>query len=151
MTLRLAQESDYGEVIRMARNFHLASPYSELEFDEPSCRRLFEAYLSNKREFMIILAEKEYPFGMIVGHCASSPFSKDKITSELAWWVDEEYRGSRDSLLLMKAYEDWCVRVGSKITQMAMLDQSTDLEKFYRKSGYIPAERSFIKWQSSLL
>lgn len=130
----------------MARRFHEASPYSDLEFSEEQSRAVFEKYLgSNKTEIVIILAEDDEPFGMIIGACSSLPFSGDKVASELAWWVDEGKRGSKDSLMLFKAYQDWARRVGSKITQMAMLDDVTNLNKFYLKQGFVPAERSYIK------
>lgn len=147
MTLRLAEAHDYDEVIRMARAFHKASPYNVLEFSEDTCRELFERYLrGDRRELVIILAESESrPFGMIIGFANLTPFSLDRVASELAWWVDEDMRKTRDSLLLFKAYEDWALRVGAKINQMAMLDEVTNLVAFYEKQGYKPAERSYIK------
>lgn len=157
MSLRLAGRDDYQHIIRMARRFHEASPYSDLEFSEEQSRAVFEKYLgSNKTEIVIILAENDEPsplgafdtssvYGMIIGACSSLPFSEDKVASELAWWVDEDKRGSKDSLMLFKAYQDWARRVGSKITQMAMLDDVTNLNKFYLKQGFVPAERSYIK------
>ncbi len=150
MTLRLAQASDYNEVIRMARNFHKASPYSGLSFDEDKCKELFDSYLAgDKRSLVIILACTEcptgLPYGMIIGHCSELPFSNERAAMELAWWVDEGSRGKRESLLLFKAYEDWTLRVGAKITSMAMLDDVTNLSAFYEKQGYRPAERHYIK------
>ena len=146
MSLRLATKEDYPHIIRMARRFHEASPYSDLEFSEEQSRAVFEKYLgSNKTEIVIILAADGEPYGMIIGAASSLPFSQDKVASELAWWVDEDKRGSKDSLMLFKAYQDWARRVGSKITQMAMLDDVTNLNKFYLKQGFVPAERSYIK------
>lgn len=146
MTLRLAQASDYDDVIRMARAFHQASPYSGLSFDEDKCHDLFMTYLKgDKKSLIIILASEERPFGMIIGFVNSLPFSFDRVATELAWWVDEDKRRSRDSLLLFKAYEDWTLRVGAKITSMAMLDDVTNLSSFYEKQGYRPAERHYIK------
>lgn len=146
MTLRLATKEDYTDIIRMARRFHEASPYSDLEFSEEQSRLVFEKYIgSNKTEIVIILAVDTEPFGMIIGAASELPFSKDKVASELAWWVDEDKRGSKDSLMLFKAYQDWALRVGAKITQMAMLDDVTNLNKFYLKQGFVPAERSYIK------
>lgn len=144
--LRLATEQDWPEVLRMAHSFYKASPYNVLDFSEVSCRSLFDRYLQgDKTDLIIILAAAESPYGMILGHASPTPFSTLKVASELAWWVDESYRSTRDSLLLFKAYEDWAVRIGATICQMAMLDESTNLEKFYLKNGYKPAERSYIK------
>ena len=150
MTLRLAEEKDYQDVLRMARAFHEASPYNGLKFNEDQCRDFFGQYLKGDRRRLIIILAGEATdpsrvFGMIIGHSDSPPFSLDRVASEVAWWVDEDKRGSRESLLLFKAYQDWALRVGSKITQMAMLDDVTNLEKFYTKQGFRPAERSYIK------
>jgi GNAT superfamily N-acetyltransferase len=146
MTLRLATVQDYGDIIRMAKSFHEKSPYSQMEFSEDRCEELFRAYLEgDKRSLIIILAVDKRPFGMIIGHCAELPFSDDRVSSEVAWWVDEDKRGHKDSVLLMKAYQDWALRVGARMTQMAMLDDVTDLDKFYRRQGFVPAERSYVK------
>jgi RimJ/RimL family protein N-acetyltransferase len=143
LTLKLAEASDYNDVIRMAKAFHEASPYKGLSFDEDKCKELFQKYLLGDRRSLIIILAGNY--GMIIGFCDSLPFSSDRVAVELAWWVDEDKRGSRDSLLLFKAYEDWALRVGAKIKQMAMLDDVTNLAAFYEKQGYRPAERSYIK------
>lgn len=146
MSLKLATAEDYPHIIRMARAFHQASPYADLEFSEEKCEQMFRLYLAgDKRELIIILAVSESPFGMIIGFANSIPFSNEKVAAELAWWVDEDKRGTKDSLLLFKAYEDWAVRIGAKVSQMAMLDEVTNLSKFYVKQGYAPAERSYVK------
>lgn len=147
MSLKLAESKDYPDIIRMAQAFHRASPYVDLEFSEERCRGLFDHYLrGDRRELVIILAhEEERVFGMIIGFANSIPFSNEKVAAELAWWVDEDKRKTKDSLLLFKAYEDWALRIGAKMSQMAMLDDVTNLSGFYLKQGYQPAERSYIK------
>jgi len=145
--LKLAQADDYNHVIRMARNFHRVSPYSVLGFSEDKVGEMFRHYLrGDKTEIIFILACNPHPVGMIVGYANKTPFSDTKVASELAWWVDEEYRRSKGSILLFKAYEDWALRVGCSLSQMAMLDEVTDLSAFYEKQGYIPAEKSYIKY-----
>jgi GNAT superfamily N-acetyltransferase len=144
--LRLATKEDRGEVLRMARAFHKASPYSGITFSEDVCSALFDQYiLGDKTGLIIILSVDKDPYGMVIGHCATPPFSTEKVASEIAWWVDEDHRGSRDSVLLLKAYEDWALRVGASMCQVAMLDDVTDLQRFYQRQGYRPAERSFVK------
>lgn len=143
MTLRLANENDFPEILRMARAFHEVSPYRDLEFSEDSCRNVFDLYLrGDKTDIVIILSDNS---GMLIACANQLPFSNDKVAMELAWWVDEDKRGSKDSLLMKKAYEAWARKIGAKLTQMAMLDEVTNLDKFYRKQGYVPAERSYIK------
>lgn len=147
MTLRLATDKDEQEVLRMASCFHGVSPYKDLEFSSTASLGLFNAYLhGDKTSLVIILSEQdERPRGMVIGMSSTPLFSEDKMATEIAWWMDEEYRGSKDSLLMIEAYQEWSRRVGAKMTQVAMLDDLTDLSRFYTKKGYRPAERSFIK------
>lgn len=144
--IRFAEERDLKDCIRMARSFHDASPYSSLGFDESKCRELFQKYLEGDRtEILILLAESTKVHGMIIGLRGELPFSSATVCTELAWWVDEDHRKTRDSLMLFKAYEEWSRRVGSEMTQVAMLDSVTDLSGFYKKQGYRQAEQSYVK------
>lgn len=151
-SLRLAKDYDFPDIVRMAREFHQASPYKTLAFDEAVLRDLFDQYLlGDKTNLVVILAvEHGVPFGMIVGAANMNLFSRQKVATELVWWVDEEFRGSRLSLRLIQAYEDWATRVGASMVQVAHLD-GLDLSRVYKKWGYRPAEHSHIKdlqWHS---
>lgn len=144
--LRLAEENDLTDCIRMAKSFHSMSPFSAIEFSEEKSRDLFYNYLNgDKKDLIIILACNERPFGMIIGMRSELLFSDTSVCTEVAWWVDEDKRGSRDSLLLLQAYEDWSKRVDSKYTTMAMLDDSKDLSRLYERLGYKQCERTFFK------
>lgn len=146
MTLRLASIDDTETFLRMARAFHESSPYSGIEFSQDRILSLYLSGLENPQEIITILSEQDGQVrGMICGLCNSPPFSDEKVATELAWWMDEEYRGSKDSLLLFKAYEDWAVRVGCSLVQMALLSNSPDLTKIYERSGYTMTERTFLK------
>lgn len=131
----------------MAESFHGVSPYSGLEFSSETSYGLFKTYLEGDRtRLIIILSEQDRrPRGMVIGMASNPLFSDDLTSTEIAWWMDPEYRRSRDSLLMIEAYEDWSRRVGCKICQVAMLDEVTNLEKFYLKRGFKRAEQSFIK------
>ncbi len=147
MTLKLATKEDREDVIRLLSDFHSISPYKSVDFSHEKVGNIFDAYLSSdKTDIIVILSVQDSKnVGLIVGVSEAAPFSDEKMAMELAWYVDPEYRGSRDSLELMMAYQDWSKRVGAKITQMALLDDVTDLRKFYTRQGYRPAEHSFIK------
>lgn len=147
MTLRLATPEDLEDVLRMAREFHGVSPYSSLEFSSARSYELFKAYLDgDKTRLIIILSEQDKkPRGMVIGMASEPLFSDDLMATEIAWWMDPEYRRSRDSLLLIDAYQDWTRRIGCSITQVAMLDSVTDLSGFYKKRGFERAEQSFIR------
>lgn len=139
--IRLATEEDFPELIRMAKEFHQASPYNDLEFSVTKCFELFQAYLRDKTSVMILVSDH----GMLIAHAGQAPFSSDRISSEVAWWVDPEGRNKRESLLLFEAYEIWSKKVGCKLCQVAMLPSVTDLSKFYERRGYKLLEQSYVK------
>ena len=144
--LRLADRSDFRDCLRMAKAFHEQSPYKEQEFSEEKCSEIFERYLKDGgANIVFILACDTKPFGMIIGVKGDLPFSDTIVCTELAWWVDTDKRGSRDSLLLFSAYEEWCKRVGGDLSAVAMLEGVTDLSGFYEKRNYRPAEKTYFK------
>jgi hypothetical protein len=143
--IRWAERDDRRACLRMAESFHKESPYSSLSFDRTKCSLLFDKYLEGDRTEIAFLLSGEDPYGMIIGLRGTLPFSSDVVCTELAWWVDHDKRKSRSSLMLFKAYEEWTRRVGSVMTQVAMLPDVTDLSSFYGKQGYAPAETSFVK------
>lgn len=144
--LRLANSNDLDTCISMARMFHSESPYKNEEFSEEKITNIFNQYLEDKGlNLIIILACDEKPFGMIIGIKSELPFSTSLVCTELAWWVNPDKRGTKDSLMMFKAYEDWSRRVGGNLMAVAMLDGVTDLSEFYSRQGYRQAEKTYIK------
>jgi len=122
--LKLPSDEDFVHILRMGKEFHSKSPYTDMEFDEHRLRSLFDHYLNISREqvMFIIAVDDGKPFGMIIGVADQLAFTKDKVSQEIAWWVDEDYRGSKMSIMLMKAYEDWARRIGCSHVQMSAVD-----------------------------
>lgn len=145
MSLRLADAHDLDHILRMSERFHEVSPYGDCDFSRDRCIEFFDQYLSGDRQdIIIILAEDPHPYGMIVGVRSRLPFSESTVCTELAWWVDEDKRG-KESIMLLRAYEEWSRRVDSDLTVVAMLNDLTDLTEFYKKNGYHEAEKSFVR------
>jgi GNAT superfamily N-acetyltransferase len=139
--IRLAKEEDFPRILEMTESFHRETPYKDLPFNKGGIRDLFDAYLRNPSHVIFLM----FDHGMIAGMAMEPVFSHALVATELAWWVDHEHRKTQDSIDLMLAYEEWARRIGAKVVQMAMLDEVTNLDRFYRKQGYRPAERSYIK------
>lgn len=145
--LRLAEASDWQDVLRMSKDFHSESPYSDIEFSEKRVREIFDQYLSSdKTEIMVLLlTQGEEVCGTIVSVCSKFPFSEEKAASELIWWVDHEHRSRRGSLSLFRAYEFWCQKVGARYSSAVSTEGTVQLDKFYERSGYKKAETTYIK------
>lgn len=130
----------------MAKRFHEVSPYASVPFSEERILDHFFLGLEDPTKIITIFSEQNGQIhGMICGLCDRPPFSEVKVATELAWWMDEDYRRTRDSLDLFEAYEEWARRIGAGLVQMALLSSSPDLTKIYERSGYRMTERTFLK------
>jgi hypothetical protein len=146
--VRLAKIDDVPVLVEFAKHFWRFGPYKALRFDSLKMKKFFEAIITGSAlEAVCLIALKdEKPVGFIVGAASEPVFSSQKVAMELGWWIEEEHRSSRASLLVFRAYEDWAKRVGCHAVQGAYLEGlSPDLEKFYRRSGYRQVESSFMK------
>jgi GNAT superfamily N-acetyltransferase len=149
MTLKIADYSDFKPIFDMAGRFQQASPYTELTYDEGKVVELIDSFLTGDRtQKIIILGLKDQePVGMIAGVVNEMLFSHDLIASELMWWVEPEHRGSRLSIQLLDAYEEWARRVGAKVVQLSSVntDHADKLDRLYRHRDYNLVERGYIK------
>lgn len=87
--------------------------------------------------------------GMAAAMVAPAFFNKRiLIAQELFWWVDKEYRNKGVGHMLLKELEKWALEKGAKALVMIALMSSfpEKVEKMYINDGYVPFERSFIKY-----
>lgn len=146
--LRIADGNDIPELKRMALNFKAHSPYKDFPVDEDKIQeflgKIIEAAPKDAIILMAIVDDK--PVGMLVGLSAEFIFSRDKYASELAWWVDPEFRGSAGKEL-QEAFAYWAKKVGCKYLSMALLENedAKKIKKIYKKLGLVPAEQTWIR------
>lgn len=148
MELKLAEEKDREDFIRMCKNFFEVSPFSKMTFSRKRLDGVFDVHLTNKlNAIVILLTDEGKNVGMVVGHCDSPLFAEETIASELAWWVDEDYRNSKKASELVFAYEDWALRVGAWASNMAYIEgvSPNSVQKFYERLGYSKTETSYLK------
>lgn len=146
--LRIATPDDVPTLVGFARKFHEASPYKGLEFAATKVNEAFDSVTrgSLKEGVVIIALSDDKPIGFIAGVVSETLFSRDRIATELAWWIEESHRNTRASLLIYNAYEDWARRVQCVAVQGAYLPRvGTDLKEFYEKRDYRQVETSYMK------
>lgn len=147
--IRLPTLDDQEAFMRMGRSFYEASPYSKFTLSEQKLLDLFTNSVYNKDSYLLLmLVDKENrPKGMILCAISSSFFSEDKVATELAWWVDPDYRG-RDALDLVSAYEYWAKEVHKcKAASLALLDHTSNpkIQKYYERLGFHKVEEAYLK------
>lgn len=146
--VRIATPEDVPDLVRFAKNFHKDSPYRWLKFDTAKVTQAFKQVTSGPGVDMIaLIAHKDgQNIGMVVAAADSPPFSSEKVSTELAWWVEPQFRKTRAALFLFEAYEEWAKRVGCRGVQSAYLvGTDHNPSAFYEKKGFLEVESSYLK------
>jgi len=103
MMVRHATLNDFPAISRMARDFHASTAYQGIQFDEASCYLLFTAALESRTVFV---SENGEVNGFILGLPFPCPLNRMvTMVSELAWWVDPEYRNTSAGVRLLQSLE----------------------------------------------
>jgi GNAT superfamily N-acetyltransferase len=136
----MASEEELNYIIEAAGRF-----YAEAGFEYPdNVREYYESLNINPLIFTVVDTGK----GFIVGMIAPSFLEPDKLAcTELAWYVEPEYRGTSVAIKLMKRYEKKAIESRCDIVTMVALN-SLNPDKvgaIYKKMGYNTLEHHYIK------
>lgn len=133
----MAGFEDFDEVYSMALKF--AKEYSPY-WNEDTLRTLVEVFLIGAGKVCFIFPGK----GMIAG--AITPFILDNnklMATEVAWWVEPEYRNQSIGKELLEIFEDWAKFSGCQLITMVALDK--ELGKYYKSRGFKLYEQAYMK------
>jgi N-acetylglutamate synthase-like GNAT family acetyltransferase len=147
--IRQASKFDMDAIIELLRKYQKNSPLDALRYadDEEYIRKLLTELLSGMG--FVFLAEKD---NVIIGMLIAAIFPniwnpKAKQCSEVAYWVDPEFRGGLAAYRLITAYVKECEEMTRQgkinfftITKMV---NSPDLK--YNKFGFNKLEETWVK------
>ena len=147
MNIRQATEDDVEAIVDMGLRFIAFGPHGKFAaVDRDQLRAGVVGFLGHG---IFFLAESG---GRTVGMlaCALSPmwFAPQVIVAhELAWWVDEEARGSSAAVRLIRAFHDWAHANGANVLAMSQLiaENGEQVGRMLRKLGYEPSEMTYVK------
>ena len=142
--IREATEDDVLDCLILFKQFHKESkvPYS---WDAKKTQQVFIETLPLPN-FTTLVAERDNEIiGFICAMFSEPFFSSEKVSTEVAWYVNKDSRGSTAAFKLLKAYEEWATSQGVKYVGMTYLENVTDLSEVYEKKGYSKAETHYMK------
>lgn len=144
MELRVATAEDFDIIYDMCLKFINQTVYKEY-LNEEVFKPFVESFVSGSDEHIGFVAmDGDKPAGMIGGMINYFIFGGIKMCTEIAWWVEPEYRQSGVGKELIEALEYWAKKTDCKFVTMSALDKDY-LPKFYEKLGYSFAEISYMK------
>ena len=141
--IRLAKEGDIENLLRMSELFFNASGYSDLtSFNKQDSKGIIEKLIESETIFTdgrhAMIAFVVFPLFMN---------KKTLMSQELFWWVDEELRGSRVGIQLLKKAEEASKTLGATVMNMLSIDSlnGESVNRIYEKLGYIKREQSYMR------
>jgi GNAT superfamily N-acetyltransferase len=144
MELRVAKPEDFDIVYDMALKFINQTVYKEY-LNEEVFKPLVKTFVEGSPDSIGIVAmDGDKPVGMIGGMVNYFIFGGVKLCSEVAWWVEPEYRKTGVGKDLIDALEYWAKNIDCRFVTLSALDKDY-LPKFYEKIGYDFAEISYMK------
>lgn len=145
--IRLATHQDLGACLKMGALFFDESSFAEeLEFDYESVEKTLWALIDGP-DSVLFISEVGGKINGMAGALAYSHYfnSRAKTAQELFWWVDESVRGGSAGIRLLQALESWAKSLDCSTMTMICLPIDSPAEEIYKRVGYRPSERSYIK------
>jgi GNAT superfamily N-acetyltransferase len=155
INVRKAIATDLEQYVKLARDFHEASPmHGVADFDKQGYSNFFLQSIIDPN-IGIWLAEIDNEIVGITGALVYPLYFSptNLVAQELWWWLTPASRGSGAGGKMFKQIEQWAQEKGAKALFMIALedDRAAKMEKVYARAGFKPLERTFIKevtsWQ----
>lgn len=148
--LKIAEPLDALVVTDMLLKFHQHSPYTHIPVEKDYVYDMVSKTIAMDKSVNVIILGQDVEGtsrGMVIGQTAYFPLTGERIASEIAWWVDPEFRKTDLGVDLLTAYEYWAKTVGCKYVQSVALrnEYSHILERFYKSKGYAAMETCYLK------
>lgn len=141
-----ASQSDIPQIIELARKFHAVSGYENIEFDEETVENILITSIDQG------LCPIGVVDGKIVGFLAGLAYpailnANVMVGTEIAWWVEPEFRGKKIAIQLLLRAEENARAKGLYCWSMMCLEKlnADGLENIYERLGYEKAERTYLR------
>lgn len=148
MLIRSATPEDAGAVAKLGLSFvgKLALP---VDHDIDTMTDIARTLIANEAAVVFLAIENGAEVAMLIGMESALWFSpKTRIAAELAWWVDEDFRGGSIAHRLVKAFEDWAKDRDldmAVLSDIELLDNAQPAGRLIEHLGYTMHERAFMK------
>lgn len=146
--IRTALFDDLDALVSLARCYH-DEAHGWLPFDADYVRESFRMRCIDTMDgICLLLVEGIQPVGFLAAAVSSFFSAPIKIAAELAWYVHPDHRGRGAALL--DEFEAWarergCAACGLGMNEFPDPRRSEALARLYRRNGYDPFERAFLK------
>lgn len=138
MDIREATINDSVQILEMLLNFAASSPYTNL-VDTYRIGQMAGSFILDADKLALICPGQ----GILLAMFMPFAWGKVRTATEMAWWVEPEYRGNGVGQALIEAFQEWAADKECKAITLTSLDSSVD--KLYGRLGYKLCEQTYIK------
>jgi GNAT superfamily N-acetyltransferase len=143
MRVRRATALDLGACVRMGLRFVTDTAYRGKVTANVGQLQLLVEFLLDHGAVFVAQADGGDVVGMIGASVIVHPISGELTGSEVAWWVEPEYRGGLAGVRLVVAAEAWAREAGALRFQMIAPAGEVRVAELYRRRGYDEVETIF--------
>jgi ribosomal protein S18 acetylase RimI-like enzyme len=143
--IREAVSNDIDDILVLCEEFWKHTIYED-DFDAEHTRLMVN--LAQEHGLLGVLTENDKVVGFIAGVKSPLLANPNVLTgTELAWWVEPDYRKGRKGISLMLFIESLAKQQGIKYWNMISMESSNPdvANKIYERLGYKKTETSFTK------
>jgi GNAT superfamily N-acetyltransferase len=148
MMIRPAAEHDIPLLLEMGRRFFGEAGWGDVtEYDPASMERTIRHLIDSEAGILLVAEADGEVAGMAGALLYPHYFNTDSLTGqEIFWWVEPAHRTGFGGALL-DAMESAAAAAGAvSFTMVSVASLRSDaLDRVYRRRGYRPAERTYIK------
>lgn len=143
-SVRYATLNDVNRILQLGREFVEEAP-EYYEWDYNKTKATVQHLINDPNGSALVLEVDNEIQGFLLFLATTMVFSNKVVASELAWFVNKDYRGAKGAIKLLKEYERICKEAGVNLVTMSDLQGISDLSNLYKRMGYTKAETSYIK------
>ncbi|AKR54323.1 hypothetical protein XM25_00580 [Devosia sp. H5989] len=149
MHVRLIEERDESEVVRLARAYacEVADVLPHVDFDEAVVRRSVFRSLTTADPTVFVADHGSGLAGMLVASIQGFYFMGGVWTSADIFYVHPDFRGTRAAALLLAEFNTWSDNLGAKVNFGGNANKlnSDRTARFQRRFGYQQAGLSMMR------
>lgn len=137
--IRVAQLADIARIMELGEEFAKSSPnFSRLRFSKEQTVLVLELMIGHTDPGVFVAYSDGVIVGGLVACIAPAWFSTDICTTDIAFYVDKEFRKSTVAARLVKQYVKWAKRQNAYIIELTVTSEM-DTERvklFFKRMGF---------------
>ena len=146
--IRLFNEEDFPELLRLGKMMHEESNFRTLDFIDSKLIEIGKRCINTPNDYLGILNENNGEInGMFIGYITPFFFSDQKIATDFVLFINPEHRGGTLAIRFILEYEKWAKENNAKQIKLGIYTGVNEYRtsELYKHLGYKHSGVTFKK------